>query len=83
MIRAHVGFGHFPEIVRWYKRLAALLAWREALAAGQHAGVGGAGGHGIHADPRLRDFERHRLGEAFDGMLAADIDGTPAAPSCP
>src|SRR6202043_4236763 len=26
---------------------------------------------------RLGDLERHRLGDAFDGVLAADIDGGP------
>src|ERR1700677_3070003 len=48
---------------------------RRAGEAGQHAGIDRAGRHGVHADPRFDDLERHRLGDAFDSMLAADIDG--------
>src|ERR1700729_956403 len=42
--------------------------------AGQHAGVRGAWRDGIHANSRLGDFELHRLGDPFDGMLGADVD---------
>src|SRR5262249_7983552 len=59
------------------RRYQSRLILRRAGKAGQHAGVRGAWGHGIHPYPRLGDFERHRLGEAFDGMLAAGIDGSP------
>src|SRR5258705_13411147 len=31
-------------------------------------------GPGPHANPRFGEFERHRLGNAFDGMLGADVD---------
>jgi hypothetical protein len=39
----------------------------------QHAGVRGPWRDGIHANSRLGDFERHRLGDAFDGVLSADV----------
>src|SRR6478672_10355658 len=42
--------------------------------AGQHAGVRGSGRHGIHTNPRLGEFEGHRLSDAFHCMLGADID---------
>src|SRR3984957_16765304 len=42
--------------------------------ASQHASVGGAGCYGIHADSRLGGLQRHRLGDALDGVLGADID---------
>src|SRR3981189_1707558 len=32
---------------------------------------------GIHTDSRLGDLERHRLGDAFDGVLGADVDRGP------
>src|ERR1700758_3644284 len=51
------------------------LVLRRAREAGQHAGVRRTGCHGIDTDSRLRELERHRLGDAFDGMLAADVDG--------
>src|SRR3989454_8435372 len=50
------------------------LVLRRAGEAGQHAGVRGAWCDGIHANSRLGDFERHRLGDAFDGVLGADVD---------
>ena len=53
------------------------LVLRRAGKAGQHAGVRRTGRDRIHADSRLGDLERHRLGDAFDGVLAADIDGGP------
>ena len=58
------------------------LVLRRAREAGQHAGVDRARRHRIDTYPRLRELERHRLGDAFDGVLAADIDRGPAAPSC-
>jgi DNA-binding transcriptional LysR family regulator len=57
------------------RRHQSRLFLRGAGKTGQHAGVRGAGGHGIHANPRFGDLERHRLGEAFDSVLAADVDG--------
>src|SRR6202023_368680 len=33
--------------------------------------------HGVHTDSRLGGLERYRLGDTFDGVLAADIDGGP------
>src|SRR6185312_6356526 len=33
--------------------------------------------HAVHPDPRLDGLERHRLGDAFDGVLASDVDGGP------
>src|ERR1700738_1769986 len=53
------------------------LVLRRARKAGQHAGVRKTRRHGVHTDSRLGDLERHRLGDAFDGVLAADIDGGP------
>jgi hypothetical protein len=50
---------------------------RCARKTGQHAGVRRTRRHGIHTDARLGDLERHRLGDAFDGVLAADIEGGP------
>jgi hypothetical protein len=50
---------------------------RRARKAGQHAGVRRTRRHAVHTDSRLGDLERHRLGDAFDGVLAADIDGGP------
>src|SRR6476620_8488884 len=44
---------------------------------GQHASVRRTRRHGVHADSRLGDLERYRLGDAFDGVLAADIDRGP------
>src|SRR5260221_491747 len=35
---------------------------------------GGPGPHAVHTDSRFGGLERHRLGDAFDGVLAADID---------
>src|SRR6266478_430517 len=51
------------------------LVLRRACEAGQHAGVRRTGCHGIDTDSRLSKLERHRLGDAFDGMLAAYVDG--------
>ena len=42
--------------------------------AGQHAGARRSGRDGVDADLGFGDFERHRLGDAFDGVLGADID---------
>src|ERR1700719_1439270 len=53
------------------------LVLRRTGEAGQHAGVGGARCYGIHANSRLGGFERHRLGDAFDGVLGADVDRGP------
>src|SRR5580692_10044834 len=53
-----------------------LVLWR-ARKPGQHAGVRRTRRHGVHTDSRLGDLERHRLGDAFDGVLAADIDSGP------
>src|SRR6266403_3603380 len=50
------------------------LVHRSAGEAGQHASVRGARCHGIHANARLGEFERHRLGDTFDGVLGTDID---------
>src|SRR6201991_1839382 len=50
------------------------LVLRRAGEARQHAGVRGAGPDGIYPNPRFGEFERHRLGDAFDGVLGADID---------
>src|SRR6267378_7985576 len=50
------------------------LILRRAGEAGQHAGVRGAWRDGIHANSRLGDFERDRLGDAFDGVLGADVN---------
>ena len=41
---------------------------------GQHAGVRRARSHRIHPNSRFGDLGRNRLRDAFDGMLAADID---------
>src|SRR5712664_879353 len=49
------------------------LVLRRAGEAGQHAGVRGAGRDGVHPNPRLGELERHRLGNAFDGVLGADV----------
>src|SRR5712671_4026631 len=58
------------------RRESSLVLLR-ACKTGQHASVGGARRHAIHADSRLGDLERHRLGDALDGVLAADIDRGP------
>src|SRR5260370_34477453 len=51
------------------------LIFRRARKTRQHAGVYGTWRHAVHPDPRLDGLERHRLRDAFDGVLAADIDG--------
>src|SRR5258706_13414968 len=53
------------------------LVLRRAGEAGQHAGVHRPRRDGIHANARLGDLERHRLGDAFDGVLGADVDRRP------
>src|SRR5207253_5591719 len=53
------------------------LVFRRARKTGQHASVYRTRRHAVHTDPRLDGLERHRLGDAFDGVLAADIDGGP------
>src|SRR6202521_3818679 len=53
------------------------LVLRRARKTGQHASVRRTRRHGVHTDSRLGDLERHRLGDAFDGVLAADIDRGP------
>src|SRR2546428_435476 len=53
------------------------LVLRRAGKTGQHAGIRRTGRHAVHADSRLGGLERHRLGDAFDGVLAADIHGGP------
>src|SRR5260370_5351158 len=50
------------------------LVLLRACKTGQHASVGGARRHAIHADSRLGDLDRHRLGDALDGVLATDIN---------
>src|SRR6266849_4344059 len=56
-------------------RYQSRLVLRRFGKAGQHAGVRRTRRHGIHTDSRFGEFERHGLGDAFDGVLAADIDG--------
>src|SRR5882724_5092800 len=51
------------------------LVLRRARKAGQHASVRRTRRHAIHTDSRFGDLERHRLGDAFYGVLAAHIDG--------
>src|ERR1700733_1665816 len=51
------------------------LVLRRARKTGQHARVRRARGHGVDTNSRFGDLERHRFGDAFDGVLAADIDG--------
>src|SRR6202022_173251 len=53
------------------------LVLRRARKTGQHASVRRTRRHAVHTDSRLRDLERHRFGDAFDGVLAADIDRGP------
>src|SRR6202023_2643618 len=53
------------------------LVLRRARKAGQHASVRRTRRHAVHTDSRLGDFQGHRLGDAFDGVLAADIDRGP------
>src|SRR4029453_7809090 len=53
------------------------LVFRRARKTGQHASVYRTRRHAVHTDPRLDGLERHRLGDAFDGVLAADIDRGP------
>src|SRR5438034_8099959 len=53
------------------------LVLRSAREAGQHAGVRRTRRHGIHPDARLDDLEGNRLGDAFDGVLATNIDRGP------
>src|SRR5260370_31590660 len=50
-----------------------LVLWRTGEA-GQHAGVSWAGRDGVHPNSRLGELERYRLGDAFDGVLGADVD---------
>src|ERR1700679_3822402 len=45
------------------------LVLRRAGKAGQHAGVRWPRRDGIHANSRLGDFERHRLGDTFYSAL--------------
>ena len=65
------------ETIQRNLRYESRLVLRRAGEAGQHSGVRWAWRDGIHTDFRLGDIERHRLGDAFDGVLAADIDGGP------
>src|ERR1700730_16224133 len=53
------------------------LVLRRARKAGQHAGVRRTRRPAVHTDSRLGGLERHRLGDAFDGLLAADVDRGP------
>src|SRR5260370_40477056 len=53
------------------------LVLRRTGEAGQHAGVRRARRDGIPTDSRLGDFERHRLGDAFDGVLGAYVHRGP------
>src|SRR6202051_569698 len=53
------------------------LIVRRACKTGQHASVRGTRRYAVHTDSRLGDLERHRLGDAFHGVLAADIDRGP------
>jgi len=55
----------------------ASAAWR-ARKAGQHSSVRGARRDGVHANSRLGEFERHRLGDAFDGVFTALAATAPA-----
>src|SRR6202165_2016548 len=53
------------------------LVLRRARKTGQHPSVRRTRRHAVHTDSRLGEFERHRLGDAFDGVLLPDIDGGP------
>jgi hypothetical protein len=37
-------------------------------------GIRAAKHDGVHANFRLGNFERHRIGDAFAGVLGADVD---------
>src|ERR1700693_2080525 len=65
------------EATHWNSRHQCRLVFRRAGKAGQHAGVRGTGRHDVDTDSRLGDLQRHRLGDAFDGVLAAHIDRGP------
>src|SRR6476661_3791226 len=51
-----------------------LVLW-SARKTGQHASVYRTRRHAVHTDSGLDRLERHRLGDPFDCVLAADIDG--------
>src|SRR5712671_1691488 len=53
------------------------LVLRRAGKTAQHASVRRTRRHAVHTDSRLGGLERHRLGDAFDGVLAAYIDRGP------
>jgi hypothetical protein len=66
-----------PEAGHWNSRHQSRLIFRRAGEAGEHSGVRRTRRHGLHADPRGSEFERRRLGDTFDRVLAADIDRGP------
>ena len=56
-------------------RYQSRLVLRRTRKAGQHAGIDGTRRHDVRADPRFDGLQRHRLGDAFDSVLAADVAG--------
>src|SRR4029077_10401729 len=63
------------EAIHRNSRHQSRLVLRRARKTGQHAGVYGTRRYAVYTDSRLDRLERHRLGDTFDGVLAADIDG--------